>query len=258
MRKSKTCAVKMLHRFLRMGRRWQVFLLRRGLSLFSGSHPGITDKPILVVAPHQDDETLGCGGLIALKRAADVAVQIVFLTDGSAATNPNPATTKEDFVLRRRQEALGAMKILNIDESCVSFLNIVDATLGDARSSEIATEQLTALLMAHSPQEIYAPHQHDCHPDHEAAWRISHAAIQRAGLKIELIQYPIWMLWSAPLFWHLFPWHLAGARRLCIRSVRAQKQQAIAAYDSQCTTLPQGFLGQFLGSDEIFLFQDKT
>ena len=189
---------------------------------------------------------------------ADVAVQIVFLTDGSAATNPDPATTKEEFVLRRRQEALQAMKILSVDESCVSFLNITDTTLRNARSSEVATEQLTALLLAHSPREVYAPHQHDCHPDHEAAWRITHAAIQRAGLKIDLIQYPIWMLWSAPLFLHLFPRHLAGARRLCIRSVRTQKQRAIAAYASQCTTLPRGFLRQFLGSDEIFLFQDKT
>ena len=234
-----------------------MFLVRHGLIFFSGLPLQVTRKSVLVIAPHPDDETFGCGGLIVLKRAAGITVRIVFLTDGSAATNPNPETTQEDFVLVRRQEALRALEILNIDESCVSFLNIADATLRNTQPGEIATEQLAALLVAHSPQEGYAPHRHDCHPDHEATWRITRAAVQRAGLKVDFIQYPVWMLWSAPLFVRLFPRHLAGARRLCIRSVRAQKQRAIAAYASQCATLPRGFLGQFLGPDEIFFFQNE-
>ena len=41
-------------------------------------------KRVLVVAPHQDDETLGCGGLIARKRYEGLPVHVVFITDGSA------------------------------------------------------------------------------------------------------------------------------------------------------------------------------
>jgi hypothetical protein len=38
----------------------------------------------LVIAPHPDDETLGCGGAIATWTTAGVQPDIVFLTDGAA------------------------------------------------------------------------------------------------------------------------------------------------------------------------------
>ncbi len=41
--------------------------------------------PTVVVAPHPDDETLGCGVLIAAKRRLGAEVAVVFLTDGAAS-----------------------------------------------------------------------------------------------------------------------------------------------------------------------------
>ncbi|MEO1183999.1 MAG: PIG-L family deacetylase, partial [Cyanobacteria bacterium J06636_27] len=38
-------------------------------------------KSALVFSPHQDDETIGCGGMIALKRSQAIPVKVVFLTD---------------------------------------------------------------------------------------------------------------------------------------------------------------------------------
>lgn len=217
----------------------------------------LTQRTSLIVAPHQDDETLGCGGLIALKRASGLALHVVFLTDGGAAIKTDSHESQKDFVRRRRLEALAALKILNVEENRAYFLDIADSTLRETGASESAVERLSSLLATLRPQEIYAPHRADGHPDHEAAWRITCSAVQRAELKVDLIQYSIWMLWSAPLFLRLFSRHLAGARRLCIRPVRAQKQRAIAAYASQCATLPRGFLGQFLRADEIFFFQNE-
>ena len=42
-------------------------------------------RPALVFAPHQDDETLGCGGTILKKRAAGAEVGLVFLADGGTS-----------------------------------------------------------------------------------------------------------------------------------------------------------------------------
>src|SRR4030065_330273 len=39
----------------------------------------------VIFAPHQDDETLGCGGTIMLKRKAGTPVACVFMTDGSTS-----------------------------------------------------------------------------------------------------------------------------------------------------------------------------
>ncbi len=55
----------------------------------------------LVFAPHQDDETLGCGGTIIKKNRLGAKVTIVFLTDGRKSTNLIPAS--ELGVLRQKE-----------------------------------------------------------------------------------------------------------------------------------------------------------
>src|SRR5579862_5129583 len=71
----------------------------------------LTDAPALIVAPHPDDETFACGGLITLKRRRGVLVSVVFLTDGSGAK----ADLDPLALTRLRQgEALQALNILGV------------------------------------------------------------------------------------------------------------------------------------------------
>ena len=43
----------------------------------------LTGKRVLMLAPHPDDETIGCGGSLALHAGAGDPIKVVFLTNGA-------------------------------------------------------------------------------------------------------------------------------------------------------------------------------
>lgn len=228
-------------------------LLISGIMNFT-SHPvAINQKPAIVFSPHQDDETLGCGGMIALKRAQKVPVNVVFLTDGQGGVG-DPAHSREEKIQIRKREAVAALNILGVESAQVHFLDRPDGTLcrlSDQQRQQ-TVHQLAQLLRAHEPGEIYVPHRHDRHPDHEATYTLVQAAIAESGIEARLLQYPIWILWKAPLLVDLKVQEITGACRLSIQSVEAEKKAAIAVYDSQCSVLPSGFLKKFVLPYEFF------
>jgi LmbE family N-acetylglucosaminyl deacetylase len=225
-------------------------LLFKGLLLSSKSLTS-NQKPAMIFSPHQDDETLGCAGVIALKRDANIPVTVVFLTNGAKSPVSEAAAV-------RRQEATVALDILGVASAHTYFLDQPDGglrTLED-RCRKALINYLAELILAHKPQEVYVPHRQDRHQggDHEATYELVKAAIAQANLetdlKIDLLQYPVWILWHALPFVDLKPRELAGAYRLSIGAAQARKQKAISAYVSQ--TFPKGFLERFLTPYEVF------
>jgi LmbE family N-acetylglucosaminyl deacetylase len=184
------------------------------LIAFGKSKPlAVSHKSALIFSPHQDDETLGCGGAIALKRQMGVPVKVIFLTDGR----------------------YGIPHLIDRPEQVI--------------------EKLVWLLQDFIPEEVYVPHHRDFHDDHEATYKLVQEAIALAGVKVDLWQYPIWLLWQNPLSFELKSKDIAGAYRLAINSVQAQKHQAIEAYKSQIPGLTRGFLKRFFSPQEIY-FKD--
>src|SRR5947199_8996501 len=68
--------------------------------------------PILVVSPHPDDETLGCGGLIARHATAGCAVAVAMLTDGEASHRDHPTLDSRVLASTRREEVRAAPAVL--------------------------------------------------------------------------------------------------------------------------------------------------
>jgi LmbE family N-acetylglucosaminyl deacetylase len=232
-------------------------LLSRWLLRKSGQPLIVNRQPAIVFSPHQDDETLGCGGLIALKRDLGAPVKVVFLTDGRGSHDGDTRARPAELVEIRRREALSALAILGVSASDVHFLDHRDGAL---RSMPFAqrqrlVEQLAQLLNSFSPAEVYVPHRGDRHEDHEAAFELARAALLRSGLGAKLFQYPIWMLWKAPLFCDLRLREIKGACRIDIRPAQDRKRRAIEAYRSQY--LPRAFLERFRGPYEIY-FKHET
>mgnify|MGYP000291185827 FL=1 len=225
--------------------RW---ILRWGSQPLEFSH-----KSAMVFSPHQDDETLGCGGMIAQKREQGLSVVVTFLTDGRGS-HTSDLNIQNQIIQIRKQESLNALGILGVQPSGIYFLDKPDGTLPDltAEEREQTIEEISELLKRYQPGEVYVPHHKDCHKDHEATFYLVKEAITQAKITVELLQYPIWVFWRAPLFILLKLKDITAAYRLSITPVQERKNQAIAAYPSQIQTLPSGFINQFLNSPEIF------
>jgi len=93
---------------------------------------------LLIFAPHPDDETLGCAGVIQHAGKSGVAVKVVFLTNGDgfrvAAERQfrNLHVGPEEFIhfaTLRQQEALDALKELGLTRKDVYFLGYPDRGL---------------------------------------------------------------------------------------------------------------------------------
>lgn len=219
-------------------------------------------KGALVFAPHPDDETLACGGTIALKRRAGAEVGVVFMTDGSRSHAHVEGSDQLRAV--REKEANAALDVLRVTDRV--FLGIGDGEL--ARESERATELVTELVAKRRPQQVFVPHRRDGPLDHVATFAVVRSALDRAGLQAELLEYPVWL-------WHRWPWvpadgagladernlpregrKLAVALRLLaelryvvsIEPVEALKRDALACYRSQLEPLRDDVDWPTLGS----------
>jgi LmbE family N-acetylglucosaminyl deacetylase len=110
----------------------------------------------LVLAPHPDDETLGCGGTIALY-SGKIDFTIVAVSNGEAVNIPegNKASLrKKEF--EKAAGTLGAKTLI--------FLDIPDGNFSDHRDSMRA--KLSDLFARLGPQLVFVPSPVDLHPDH--------------------------------------------------------------------------------------------
>ena len=125
---------------------------------------------VLVIAPHPDDESIGCGGALRLHRLRGDRVVAVFLTSGELGLKHLPREAAWEI---REREARCAAKILGCVE--VAFLRRPDWFVGSDVKG--AAKALRPILKREAPQMIYLPHPADAHPDHQAALPVVRAAL---------------------------------------------------------------------------------
>lgn len=131
-------------------------------------------RRVLVLAPHPDDETIGCGGTIALLAGRGAMVQVVVATDGESTIGA--AQPPQVVAGRRRREAVAACRALGAAPPIA--LGLPDGRLQAFRL--VLDEMLTELATSMRPELIMAPWALDGHPDHRAAA----AAAARVALEL--------------------------------------------------------------------------
>jgi LmbE family N-acetylglucosaminyl deacetylase len=210
----------------------------------------------LILAPHADDESLGCGGLIAACCARDLQPFVVILTDGTGSHPGSKQYPPERLRQVRADEARQAVATLGLAPENLAFFDYQDTALPagppvSARVAKCAREQGCAVILA--------PWRHDPHCDHEAAAIVAREAAQASGCRI--LSYPVWG-WLLPPDESLPVQEIAGFR-LPIAAHLAAKRTAVAAHASQYSDLitdsPNGFrlppelLSVFERPYEVFL-----
>jgi N-acetylglucosamine malate deacetylase 1 len=210
------------------------------LVLQAGSKPyNLIETTTVVIAPHQDDETLGCGGLIARKRSDGLPVHVIFITDGSASHLQHPQLSPREIAGLRRQEAMHAMAQLGVERLAVHFLDEPDGTLKNIPPDrrEDLIKRLAALLRELAPTEVFLPCNPDGSSEHDATFGFVLDALALAHVHPVLWQYPVWAWWNPVLLVRC--WLTAkDCRRVPMEDYLPAKRKALIAYQSQVSPIP--------------------
>jgi LmbE family N-acetylglucosaminyl deacetylase len=168
-------------------------------------HKAVTAIPatsVVVLAPHADDEVLGCGGAIIRHVEQGVPVRVVIATSSARGGT-----------LQRKEESRAAARVLGYGEP--TFWDLPDHALA---YGEPLIERVMQVI--DGADLIYAPSVDEVHPDHRALGMAAIEAVRRKGGNIQLALYEV----SAPLHPNLL---------LDIANIAARKQAAIACFKSQ-------------------------
>lgn len=204
------------------------YLQSSGLLQVSGvyNHSAMVWQPgaekVLVLAPHMDDETIGCGGTLALHAQRGAQITVVFLTDGrngSSEVNTMYGEERErkqqELIQLRTTEARAALQRLGANR-----MVCLDAEDGALDKCEWVAQKLREVLLKQQPQIVYLPFYLEEHPDHRAASRVLLDAAAGTSLEFQCMGYEVW----TPLFPNCL---------VRIDSTVETKKQALQEYRSQ-------------------------
>jgi LmbE family N-acetylglucosaminyl deacetylase len=214
----------------------------------------------IILAPHQDDEVIGCGGLLAAATHAGIAPAIVFVTDGSGSHPNSRAYPRDALIALRQREARGAAHVLGIEPERLHFMRIRDTEAPhDGPALVAAVDRIVSTIVTYPKPVIFAPWDHDPHGDHQAVHKMA-VHVARA-LTARHLSYLVWG-WTLPANQEMGGLKIAGWR-FRVDDTRSQKSLALDAYKSQVADLidddPAGFrldrdtLRAMLSGDEVYL-----
>ncbi|MEP6938460.1 MAG: PIG-L family deacetylase [Rudaea sp.] len=204
---------------------------------------------VLVFAPHPDDESIACAGLLLAARVAGATRSVVVVTDGD--NNPWPqrwiekrwridAAARTRWGARRRAEACAALDILGVDPTERHFLGLPDSGLTALLMRDGLSNRLRAQIERFRPTHIALPALRDRHPDHSAVHVAARLALA-SNAQTRLFTYAI---------------HGGddGAHDAVVRldeAARADKRAAILEHETQIR-LSRGRFLRFAAQAEYF------
>lgn len=217
----------------------------------------MAQRSILIVAPHPDDETLGCGGTLAKRAKEGCKVAVVVLTDGCnlfrlsplrIEVHPTPAETSA----MRKEETRRAVDILGGNREAIRFLDVEDASL--TRHVESVSETLAAIIREAAPDEVYVTSEHENHPDHVAGCAAVRSAMRKAHSRAALYRYIV------SLRPGLSPSSVPGPSvAIDVAGQLESKRRAVSQFASHLTLVAKGQtepffkdVDQWLQSREVF------
>lgn len=144
--------------------------------------------PVVVVAPHPDDEIIGPGGTLLLHRRLGDPVHVVVLTNGQLG-DADPGRDPAAYSARREAESRAAARRLGA--ASIEFLGFPDGRRAREEDLGAVVPRLQEAFARCQPAVIYAPHPAEVHADHH----VTALAVQRAARSLRgccCFGYEIW------------------------------------------------------------------
>ena len=227
---------------------------------------------VLVLAPHPDDETLGCGAALAAAVTAGHAVHVVAATDGDGSHPGSAAWPRARVAARRAAELAAALDVLGGGRVTHERLGCPDQGVPtpDGEAGRALVGRLLARVLADRPAHLWTTWEGDPHVDHRCCAALAEALVARAveaGHPLALSRFPVWGRFverddgSGN----------GGTGDALVRFepgsiLKAVKVRALACHATQMTTTidddPDGFVmpvpmqAHFVEHDELFLRRD--
>jgi N-acetylglucosamine malate deacetylase 1 len=169
---------------------------------------------VLVISPHPDDESIGCGGTLCRHAAAGDEIRVIFLTSGERGSR---VMSWPETAAAREREAAAAARVIGIQK--LDFWRGPDSTL---RCTPGLVNKLAAAIRDQAPDFIYTTHGAESHADHRAAARLVLRAVKEQDVPRPSLRF--FEVWTPLSRYDLLEDISAFATR---------KQRAVQCYSSQ-------------------------
>lgn len=179
------------------------------------------------MAPHHDDEVLGCGGTIAKAVANGDEAKVVVMTNGELG--PNYEGDSLSPTLKREQECINACKALGIDD--ITFLREPDRSVVYRRD---LVDRLVTEISDFNPGIVYCPHEQESDREHRSVFEIVREATMLAASAYSplrggsytrrmLLQYEVW----TPMSEYQFAVDITQSIAAKLNALRCYKSQLV-------------------------------
>lgn len=176
----------------------------------------------LIVAPHPDDEIIGCAGLLRSLLQNGKQVDIILMTGGGASHHGCCDIDEKTLINARRQLTKDAAQIIGLSADRIHFLDYPDGCISKDNPE---TEKLSELIKDLSPDAIFVPNKGEGWSDHIVTGEIVRNII-KDNESISLYEYCVW-------FWYYNYWAIDWEQARVLKMTKQQaktKNLAIDAY----------------------------
>ena len=210
------------------------------------------DGTVLIVSPHPDDETFGCGLAMAAAAARGRRIAIVLLTDGEGSHPGARNFSTQELVDHRSSEFDSVLEML-VPSGRVALLRL-HLPDGESRYDPDLMFRVLPFAQERDASVVWSTWKGDPHCDHETA----------AALGCELAEKLSVPLWSFAVWGRFGECAVpTGLKTFLAPELIGRKRQAIAMYRSQIDphliddpdgfTMPAALITHFAAHPEIFI-----
>ncbi len=181
-----------------------------------------SNDKILIVSPHADDESIGCGGLLAMFGSQ---CDLILVTDGRHGHTAKQFSDEADLIRLRKKEFENAAKIAGVKK--IKYLNIEDGK----------TFQNKGVIYGQSIREydyVFVPNSNESHKDHRVLVSTFKHMKKVQHSRCTIMEYEVWTPLIHPTWF------------LDITSVSETKKEMISQYCSQIADIDYVSMGMAL------------